>query len=160
MADVRLTRRYRFSASHRLHSEMMGEAENREVYGKCNNPHGHGHDYEMDVTIRGDVEQARGRLISIDAMDRFVEAVVLKNFDRRNLNVEVSEFATLAPTTEVLAEVVARRLSEAWPIAFGGSGARFERLRIRETRNNIFEVLAPGAVGRENEFHEISESRS
>ncbi len=86
--------------------------------------------------------------------------MVLKNFDRRNLNVEVSEFATLVPTTEVLSEVVARRLSEAWPIAFGGSGARFEKLRIWETRNNIFEVLAQEPVRPENEFHEISEIRS
>jgi 6-pyruvoyltetrahydropterin/6-carboxytetrahydropterin synthase len=160
MADVRLTRRYRFSASHRLHSGALSEEENREVYGKCNNPYGHGHDYVMDVSIRGEVDEARGRLISIDALDRFVEAVVLKNFDRRNLNVEVSEFATLVPTTEVLAEVVARRLSEAWPIAFRGSGARFEKLRIWETRNNIFQVLARDPIRAENEFHEISESRS
>ena len=114
----------------------------------------------VDVTIRGYVDETRGRLISIDALDQFVQAVVLKNFDRRNLNVEVSEFATLSPTTEVLSQVIARRLSEAWPIAFGGSGARLEKLRIRETRNNIFEVLAPEPVGREEKFDEISESRS
>lgn len=160
MADVRLTRRYRFSAAHRLHSELLTEEQNREVYGKCNNPYGHGHDYVMDLTIRGDVDAERGRLISIETLDQFVQSVVLKNFDRRNLNLEVSEFATLSPTTEVLSEVIARRLSEAWPIAFRGSGARFEKLRIWETRNNIFEVLANEPVGLDNEFHEISESRS
>ncbi|HEY3440703.1 MAG TPA: 6-carboxytetrahydropterin synthase [Paludibaculum sp.] len=160
MADVRLTRRYRFSASHRLNSEQLSAEENRAVYGKCNNPYGHGHDYVMDVTIRGDVNEARGRLISIDALDQFVQVVVLKSFDRRNLNVEVTEFATLPPTTEVLSQVIARRMSEAWPIAFGGSGARLEKLRIRETRNNIFEVLAPAPVEREDQLDEISESRS
>ncbi len=60
MADVRLTRRFRFSASHRLHSGLLSEDENREVYGKCNNPYGHGHDYVMDVSIRGEVEPVRG----------------------------------------------------------------------------------------------------
>lgn len=160
MADVRLTRRYRFSAAHRLHSGMLSAEENRAVYGKCNNPYGHGHDYVMDVTVRGEVDERRGRLISIEALDQFVQVVVLKNFDRRNLNVEVSEFATMVPTTEMLAAVIARRLRAAWPVAFGGSGARFEKLRIGETRNNIFEVYAEEPVGLENEIHEISESRS
>jgi len=160
MADVRLTRRYRFSAAHRLHSRLLSEEQNREVYGKCNNPYGHGHDYVMDVTIRGEVDEARGRLISVDALDQFVETVVLKNFDRRNLNVEVSEFATLVPTTEALAKVIARRLSAAWPVRFRGSGAFFEKLRIQETDNNIFEVPAREPVRLENEVHEISESRS
>jgi len=160
MAEVRLTRRYRFSAAHRLHSDSLSTDQNREVYGKCNNPYGHGHDYVMDVTIRGDVDAARGRMISVDALDQFVQSVVLKNFDRRNLNLEVSEFATLVPTTEVLAEVIARRLTEAWPVRFPGSGARFEKLRVWETRNNIFEVFAEEPVRPENEFHEISESHS
>lgn len=159
MADVRLTRRYRFSAAHRLHSELLSEEQNNDVYGKCNNPHGHGHDYVMDVTIRGDVDPVRGRLLSIDALDLFVQTVVLNNFDRRNLNVEVSEFATLVPTTEALAQVIARRLFEAWAVTFRGNGARFEKLRIWETRNNIFEVLAQEPVRLEHEFDEISQSR-
>ena len=163
---VLITRKIEFSASHVYHNARLSPEENRRVFGKCNNPHGHGHDYVMDVTIRGDVDPARGRLISIDALDEFVQSVILKNFDRRNLNLEVSEFATLVPTTEVLSEVIAERLSAAWPVRFGGSGARFEKLRIRETRNNIFEVFAkkevPGGtpVGRESQFHEVSESRS
>ena len=159
MADVRLTRRYRFSAAHRLHSGQLSEEQNWEVYGKCNNPHGHGHDYVMDVTIRGEVEPVQGRLLSVDALDLFVQTVVLKNFDRRNLNVEVSEFATLVPTTEALAQVISRRLSDAWPVTFRGSGARFEKLRIWETRNNIFELLAQEPVRQEEEFDEINESR-
>lgn len=160
MADVRLTRRYRFSAAHRLHSGLLSEEQNNDIYGKCNNPHGHGHDYVMDVTIRGDVDPVRGRLLSIDALDLFVQTVVLNNFDRRNLNVEVSEFATLVPTTEALAQVIARRLSQAWAVTFQGNAARFEKLRIWETRNNIFEILAQDAVRLEHEFDEISQSRS
>ena len=160
MADVRLTRRYRFSAAHRLHSDLLSEEQNNDVYGKCNNPHGHGHDYVMDVSVRGDVDPVRGRLLSIDALDLFVQTVVLNNFDRRNLNVEVGEFATLVPTTEALAQVIARRLSEAWAVTFRGNAARFEKLRIWETRNNIFEILAQDAVRLEQEFDEISQSRS
>lgn len=146
MADVRLTRRYRFSASHRLHSEQLSEERNREVYGKCNNPYGHGHDYVLEVTVRGEVDEGRGRLIGIEALDGLVERVVLRKFDRRNLNVEVGEFAALVPTTEVLAGVIERRLREGWAEEFGSAGARFEKLRIEETRKNIFEVYAAGAA--------------
>lgn len=150
MPDVRLVRRYRFSAAHRLHTPLLSEERNCEVYGKCNNPYGHGHDYTLDVYIREDVDAARGRVIAVDALDRFVETVVLKHFDRRNLNVEVAEFATFVPTTEMLAEVLARRLAAAWPIAFAGHPARFEKLRIWETKRNIFEVLAPEAASQES----------
>ena len=158
MPDVRLTRRYRFSASHRLHSEHLSPEQNREVYGKCNNPYGHGHDYVMDVTVRGDVEPATGRLISVDALDHFIHAVVLAKFDRRNLNAEVSEFRTVVPTTEMLARVIARRLSDAWPVALSGSAGRIEKLRIWETPNNIFDVCLDAPARLESEGYEISES--
>lgn len=160
MPDVRLVRRYRFSAAHRLHTPLLSDAENREVYGKCNNPYGHGHDYTLDVCVREEVDPARGRVVSVDALDQFVESVVLKQFDRRNLNAEVAEFATLVPTTEVLAEVLARRLAAAWPIAFAGHPARFEKLRIWETKRNIFEVVAPVPAPQESHRDEIIESFS
>ncbi|WP_321474163.1 6-carboxytetrahydropterin synthase [uncultured Paludibaculum sp.] len=160
MPDIRLVRRYRFSASHRLHTPLLSDEENRAVYGKCNNPYGHGHDYTLDVYVQERVDPARGRAVSVDALDLFIDAVVLKPFDRRNLNVEVAEFATLVPTTEVLAEVLARRLAAAWPIAFAGLPARFEKLRIWETKRNIFEVLAPVPAPRESHRDEIIESCS
>jgi 6-pyruvoyltetrahydropterin/6-carboxytetrahydropterin synthase len=137
---VSLTRRYRFSAAHRLHAASLSDAENREIYGKCNNPYGHGHDYVLEVTVRGPVEADRGRVLPVDALDRFVHTAILDGMDRRNLNVEVEEFASLVPTTENLSLVVARRLQQAWGLAFEGSPARLEKVKIHETKRNIFEV--------------------
>jgi len=142
-AIVRITRRCRFSAAHRLDTPSLSPERNREVYGKCNNPHGHGHDYTLELSVSGPLDPRTGRLIPIAALDRFIEEVVLARFDRSNLNVEVSEFAAMVPTTENLAQVLARRIALAWPHWFATSPGRFEKLRIWETRRNIFEVLAP-----------------
>ena len=90
---IRLTRRYRFSASHRLHADGISEAENRALYGKCNNPHGHGHDYVLDVSLRGRVDGETGRVADVAALDRLVRERVLEAFDQRNLNAEVAAFA-------------------------------------------------------------------
>lgn len=147
MALVRVTRRYRFSAAHRLDTPLLAAERNREVYGKCNNPHGHGHDYAVEVSVVGELDAETGRLVALAALDRFAEEVVLKPFDRRNLNLEVPEFAALVPTTENLAAVLAARVAAAWPRWFGKTSARFEKLRIWETRRNIFEVLAGGWNG-------------
>lgn len=147
MPFVRLTRRYRFSAAHRLDTPLLSPDRNREVYGKCNNPHGHGHDYTVEVTVVGEVDSVAGRLVPLAVLDRFAEEVLLKPFDRRNLNFEVPEFSALVPTTENLGEVLARRLVSAWPRWFGESSARFEKVRIWETRRNIFEVFARDLKG-------------
>ncbi len=147
MPFVRVTRRYRFSSAHRLDTPLLSPDRNREVYGKCNNPHGHGHDYAVEVTIAGEVDSVAGRLVPLAVLDRFAEEVLLKPFDRRNLNFEVPEFSALVPTTENLAEVLARRLASAWPRWFGESHARFEKVRIWETRRNIFEVFAGDLKG-------------
>ena len=159
LREVRLTRRYRFSAAHRLHTPLLTDAENREVYGKCNNPHGHGHDYTMEVSVFGPVDPKLGRLVAVDQLDQFVETVILRQFDRRNLNVEVAEFGGVVPTTENLAEVLVRRLESAWPVAFGKRAARLEKVRIWETKRNIFEVFARSqADGPEALSDEIIES--
>jgi 6-pyruvoyltetrahydropterin/6-carboxytetrahydropterin synthase len=142
---VRVTRRYRFSSSHRLHTPALSDERNRAVYGKCNNPYGHGHDYVMDVTIRGQLDPRLGRLIPIAQLDLFIRSTIVDAFDHRNLNLDVPEFATLVPTTENLAEVAAQRLAAAWPLAFPGSAAIPEKVRIWETKNNIFEVFIGGA---------------
>lgn len=147
MPFVRVTRRYRFSAAHRLDTPLLSAEQNRTVYGKCNNPYGHGHDYTVDVSLTGEVAPETGRLVPLAALDRFAEEVLLKPFDRRNLNVEVPEFAALVPTTENLAEVLARRIEVAWPHWFGEGAGRFEKLRIWETRKNIFEVFAGDVTG-------------
>jgi 6-pyruvoyltetrahydropterin/6-carboxytetrahydropterin synthase len=137
---MRLTRRYRFSASHRLHAPALDDERNREIYGKCNNPYGHGHDYTLEVAVAGEPASATGRLIALGELDRLVESVILKAMDRRDLNSQVEEFGKLVPTTENLAAVVAARLAKAWPAAFAGAAARLEKVRIHETNRNIFEV--------------------
>lgn len=138
MPLIRVTRRYRFSSSHRLHSPQLGEQENIDVYGKCNNPYGHGHDYTLDVTVRGEMEAGRGRLIPLGELDAFVHARILNCFDRRDLNADVPDFAVLVPTTENLARVIAHRLA-----AFTTPQARVEKVKIWETLRNIIEVLVP-----------------
>lgn len=142
MAWVRVGRRYRFSASHRLHTPLLSEARNREVYGKCNNPYGHGHNFVLEVVVVGEAAQPGGRLIPLAALDAFLGAVILSRFDHRDLNTEIEEFAGMPPTSENLARVVLRRLSAAWPLWFAGHAARLEKVRIWETQRNIFEEMA------------------
>jgi 6-pyruvoyltetrahydropterin/6-carboxytetrahydropterin synthase len=146
MPQVTLTRRYRFSASHRLHTPLLDEARNFEVYGKCNNPYGHGHNYLLEVAITGAPDEATGRLMPLAELDRFVERVILEAVDHKDLNTQLEEFAALkpilVPTTENLAAVVAARLAREWPAAFPASAPRLEMLRIHETERNIFEVRA------------------
>src|ERR1700736_1218540 len=96
-----LTRRYRFSASHRLHSSEMSADENKTTYGKCNNPHGHGHNYTLEVTVSGPVDQSTGMVCNLVDLDGFVEREVLCRFHLMNLNT-LQEFTRLVPTTENL----------------------------------------------------------
>jgi 6-pyruvoyltetrahydropterin/6-carboxytetrahydropterin synthase len=142
MPTLKLTRRYRFSSSHRLHSPVLSEDDNRRVYGKCNNPYGHGHDYLLEVTVEGEPDPVTGRMFPLALLDALVGRVVLDPMDRRDLNSEIDEFAALVPTTENLAVVVARRISEAWPHALPGVAAKFDKIRIHETKNNIFQISA------------------
>lgn len=152
---VRLGRLYRFSASHRLHSDLLPEERNREVYGKCNHPYGHGHDYVMEIVLEGRLDEAAGRLLPLDQLDEFVQRVWLSQVDRRNLNLDLAEFASLVPTTENLAAVAAQRLAEAWPHWFGALPVRLKKVRIHETRNNIFEVSIPEREREGKENHEV-----
>ncbi|HLW88829.1 MAG TPA: 6-carboxytetrahydropterin synthase, partial [Terriglobales bacterium] len=99
-----LTRRYRFSASHRLHSDAMSDAENVATYGKCNNPYGHGHNYALEVTVSGQVDE-NGMVCNLVDLDGFVEREILERFDLQNLNT-LPEFAETVPTTENLSMAV------------------------------------------------------
>lgn len=145
MAYVHVTRRYRFSASHRLHSPLLTEEENYDTFGKCNNPFGHGHDYTLDVTVAGELDRKTGRLLPVAQLDELVKRVVTGPLDRRDLNSEAPEFADVVPTTENLARVIAARLGAAWRLAFPGHRASLAKIRIWETRNNIFDVSCPTA---------------
>ncbi len=137
---LRLTRRYRFCASHRLHSSALSASENRELYGKCNNPHGHGHDYLLEITVAGTLETETGKLVDVSQLDRLVNASILNNMDHRDLNSEVAEFAEMVPTSENLALVIGRRLNESWTACFGAEGPSLDNVRLHETARNRFEL--------------------
>lgn len=136
-----LTRHYRFSAAHRLHSARLSAAENAAVYGKCNHPHGHGHDYLLEVTVRGPLDRETGRVVDVQALDRLVETEVLAGLRHRDLNSEVPELAGLPPTTELLAAAVIRMLNRAWPLVFPKGSPALHSVRLHETRNNLIEVF-------------------
>ena len=129
---VELGRRYRFAASHRLHTPALSEEENRRVFGKCNNAHGHGHNYVLEVRVSGPVDPATGMIANLADLDKFVEREILEPFDHKSLNEDVPAFRDAVPTTENLCKEIYRRLS-------GFPYARLERVRIEETANNSFE---------------------
>jgi 6-pyruvoyltetrahydropterin/6-carboxytetrahydropterin synthase len=129
---LHLNRRYRFAASHRLHSAQLDESENRRVYGKCNNPYGHGHNYVVEVSVSGPVDPATGMIANLADLDAFVGREVLDAFDHKNLNEEIPLFREQVPTTENLCIEIYRRLREFPP-------ARLERVRLEETGLNSFE---------------------
>ncbi|MBV8845599.1 MAG: 6-carboxytetrahydropterin synthase [Bryobacterales bacterium] len=131
---MRLTRRYRFAASHRLHTPALSEEENRRLYGKCANPFGHGHDYILDVTVEGPVN-ADGRLVDRAALDGLVRRHALARVEYRNLNQDLPEFAHVVPTTENLASLVRDLLLDGWDLP-----ARLAHLRISETDRNAFDL--------------------
>jgi 6-pyruvoyltetrahydropterin/6-carboxytetrahydropterin synthase len=137
---VRLTRHYAFSASHRLHSQGLTEAQNQEIYGKCNNPHGHGHNYEVELTVRGEVDPVSGRVVDLALLDELAERQILAPFRYRNLNEEISAFRTTVPTTENLGVELNRRLRAVWEETFAGGEPRLEKVRIWETDRNISEI--------------------
>lgn len=138
---TRLTRRYRFSASHRLHSPALSDSENARVYGKCNNPFGHGHDYVLEVSVAGAVHPLTGLIVSIPALDAFIERHVLRIFANRNINLDVAQFSgLLAATSENVALVIASILQQHWRDEFGTTPARLEKIHIQETDRNGFEV--------------------
>ena len=127
-----LTRRYMFSASHRLHSDLLSEEENRATYGKCNNPYGHGHNYMVEVTVSGPVDPRTGMVCTLADLDGFVHEQILGRYDHQNLNL-LPEFANTVPTTENLCvsiyEIVKRDFDK----------AHLEKVRIEETMLNSFE---------------------
>ncbi len=137
---ITVNRRYRFSASHRLHVDAFDERTNAELFGKCNNPFGHGHNYEIEVSAEGAIDEQTGRAVDLNQLDELVHRAVVSRYDHRNLNVELPEFAKEVPTTENLGRVIESRLSEQWASAFSAGEARLKRVRIYETARNIFEV--------------------
>ena len=135
---LELTRRYSFSASHRLHSPQLSEEENQRIYGKCNNPYGHGHNYVVEVAVSGPVNPMTGMIANLADLDAFVEREVIEQFDHKYLNEEIAEFRASVPTTENVCIEIFNRLSR-FP------QARLERVRVEETGSNRFEYLGEPA---------------
>ncbi|MEZ5403600.1 MAG: 6-carboxytetrahydropterin synthase [Bryobacteraceae bacterium] len=131
----RLTRQYRFSASHRLHSPALSAEANSETYGKCNNPFGHGHDYVLQVCVAGPIDRETGLIADIRAVDRIVEENALRLFRDTNLN-DLPAFSAVVPTTENLALLADDLIRRAWPASL----APLAGVRILETRRNTFET--------------------
>jgi len=136
-----LSRRYWFSASHRLHNESMSAEENRRVYGKCNNPYGHGHNYALEITVAGQVDPKTGMVCNLVDLDQFVHEKILQRFAHENLNT-LEEFKSLVPTTENLCMLIYRILEQ------GFRRASVEKVRMEETMLNSFEY----AGGREVKY--------
>jgi 6-pyruvoyltetrahydropterin/6-carboxytetrahydropterin synthase len=144
-SDVDVTRTYEFSASHRLHSAALTEEENRRVFGKCNNPAGHGHNYVLQVTLRGEPGES-GEVVRAAEVDRIVGQAVVDRWDHRNLNEDLSEFAHVNPTAEEIVRVAWGRLEK--PLRTAAPGARLHRLKLLETPRNHVEYFGPGEEDR------------
>lgn len=125
-------RRYTLSASHRLHADALTPEQNRAAYGKCNNPHGHGHNYVIEVLVGGPVQPETGMVINLVDLDSMVRTQVLDRFDHANLNLDPL-FASQVPTTENLCREVFRLVSNSLPVG------ELEYIRVEETENNFFE---------------------
>ena len=129
---VTLTRAYRFSASHRLDCGSLSPEKNRAVYGKCNNPHGHGHNYRVEVSVVGAVDRATGMLMNLAELDAVVQSAVVTRFHLANLNVDPL-FTRDVFFNEKLCRLIYTLLSEKLPPPM------LQRVRIEETENNFFE---------------------
>jgi 6-pyruvoyltetrahydropterin/6-carboxytetrahydropterin synthase len=133
MPIVRVTRRLHFSAGHRLHNPRLSDEENREIYGLCNNPNGHGHNYGVEVTLRGEVDPRTGYVFDLKRLKHLVQETVLNDVDHANLNVDVPWLDGVIPTAENLAVQIWRRLAEALPAGM------LERVVLWESERNVVE---------------------
>lgn len=126
---VRLSQKFEFSASHRLFRQDLKDDENYNIYGKCSNPNGHGHNYELQVTVDGSIDHITQRLVSLPALERIVGETVISRLDHKNLNLDVPEFAQVIPSVENIARVIYRLLAPA--LAEGGT--RLASVTVWET---------------------------
>jgi 6-pyruvoyltetrahydropterin/6-carboxytetrahydropterin synthase len=126
-----LSRRYHLAASHRLHASVYSDEQNRAIFGKCNNPHGHGHNYTIEITVSGPVDPVTGMVTNLADLDAFARTHLLDPYDHQNLNT-LPAFANTVPSTENLSLAV-HRIFAAYP------HAHLERVHIEETANNSFD---------------------
>jgi 6-pyruvoyltetrahydropterin/6-carboxytetrahydropterin synthase len=131
MGHALISQQYEFSAAHRLHVEDLSDAENRRVFGKCNNPSGHGHNYRLEVTVRSAVDH--GRIAEVGKVDEIVNEVVVQRFDHKHLNRDTAEFAGVNPSVEHIAKVIYELLEPAMTKA----GLEMEQVRVWETSKTV-----------------------
>lgn len=135
---VRITRRTHFSAAHRLFRTDWSDERNREVFGDCSNPNWHGHNYELDVTVEGEVDPETGFVMDLKALKERVTQLVIDDVDHKNLNLEVDWLRGVNPSTENLVVAIWERLAPALP-----SGVDLVRLVLWETPRNYVEYRGP-----------------
>jgi 6-pyruvoyltetrahydropterin/6-carboxytetrahydropterin synthase len=129
---VTLTKTFSFSAAHRLHSTVLSDEENRVVFGKCNNIHGHGHNYELEVTVKGTIDPQTGMIMDLGKLMQTVQEKIIERFDHKHLNEDTVEFHTLNPTGENIVQII-------WSFLHPHLGAQLVRLGLWETPKNFFE---------------------
>ena len=133
MPQVTVTRRLRFNAAHRIHNPELSDAENTRLFGKCNNPNWHGHNYVLEVSVRGDVDPRTGYVVDLGALRDIVEREVIDVMDHRNLNLDVPFMQDVNPTSENI-------VVQCWRVLEPRvAPARLARLRLWETENNYVE---------------------
>ncbi|NEU30521.1 6-pyruvoyl tetrahydropterin synthase [bacterium LRH843] len=128
---IQLTRKYHFSSAHRLHSDQLSDEENKQVFGKCNNVNGHGHNYVLEVTVKGKPDPVTGMVMNLAELDQVVDEVIIKKFDHKHLNLDTEEFKGLNPTAEVMTVVF-------WDMLHG-SLPKLHKIGLWETAKNYFE---------------------
>lgn len=138
MLMLTITRTYGFSASHRLHSNALSDADNAAIFGKCNWENGHGHNYDVEVTLAGEPNPRTGQLFDSVAMDAIVHEVVLTPYDHKHLNHDTADFRDLNPTSENLTKVIWDNLKRRFDQEEMGD-ARLYRIAVKETARNYFE---------------------
>ena len=133
--SLTLTRTYEFAAAHRLHAPTLSQEDNLALFGKCNNPAGHGHNYVLEVTVEGDPDPKTGMTVDIGELDHVVEREVVGRYDHKNLNEDIEEFRGRPTTSEIVVAEIFSRLSRTVP-------GVLKRVRLFETARNMFEVSA------------------
>jgi len=130
-----LTRTYEFAAAHRLHSNALSSEVNEELFGKCNNPSGHGHNYVLEVTVTGQPDPQTGMLVDLGRLDEVVNAEVVDRYDHKHLNLDLPEFADKPSSSENI-------VSEIWSRLDGKLPAKLQRVRLFETARSVFTIEA------------------
>ena len=144
---VEITRREEFCASHRLHNPALGEEENQRLYGICNNPNGHGHNYAVEVTVRGPVPAATGMVMDLNRLTTILRDEIVGEVDHKHLNLDVPFLRGVIPTAENIAVAFWNRLE---PRLKGFEGCRLYRVRVYESRNNFVDYLGPASQASRN----------